>query len=986
MKKTLYRILATALTVVLTVSLIPVPAYAMEEGDIEVIEEQDIPAEAGNPEEPGMDFGFVPGSVLAPNEDNYESVNNDPSSDQFYGVEDSFYISPVATTIPSRDQGNYGTCWSFATMAAAEMSAVKNQTKLRGGSIADNNIDLSELHLAYFTGKKNEPYNPLGGFEGDINGVRNNNFLNSGGNPEMASFLLTNWIGTADERDYPYSDASPQYDTALQNATDDVMHVRGFCAADPHTDRPAVKKLIKDHGAVTAAFWSYQENNDRGYDFYDVYSSENNCYYVPYEYGTNHVVSIVGWDDDFPKENFAYYEKPEGDGAWLIRNSWEAGNYVEEDGTLKGDNPQWRSYFWMSYYDKSLWRQCYALDTDSVDSFDHNYQYDGCMTSNEIHISDKYANMFTAASDSSQEIEAVYFATYSANVDYKIDIYTGVSEGEPENGTHAGHQEGKTSYAGAHTIELDDPVQLEPGENFSVVITVPTDTKMSVEASWNNGLYVTTAHSEGRRSMCLVGDEWKPVAEIPKTVKFGDLRIKAFTNNKTFGPVAVKGVSLPESRSVSVGAATTLEPTIKPSNAADKSVTWSSSNESIASVNNGVVTGIAAGTADITATTVDGGFTAVCHVTVTDDDDLVMIPGEVRRLKASEDGNYIYGYKWSVESADPKNCISVTNGVVTAKNLPKSTKTGTAVVKAVCGPETLTFNITVDAAAYNNLPIIEGKKKIQIAATKTLTLNADAKGKASISVPAGLRERTGNIEYTIENDAVCSVGGVTYTSNGSKAAFEITAEDVGATYIEWSLADAKGNETKSYTKVVVKKPAGDIRINDYEELKSLTAGQGTWLEVVGTQDNTDSKEPTFSVKGKGIKVSKTGYVVATVPGAKGTVTAKLGKKSASVEVAAGSAENCLVLKQTSVTMTAPKAGGKAKTKTISIGIPSKKADQPKVKWSVDYIEGEKGVSIDEDTGTVTVTDQAIPGVYEIKAVPEELGSSFNEATCELVIK
>ncbi|MDT2438284.1 Ig-like domain-containing protein [Enterococcus avium] len=67
-----------------------------------------------------------------------------------------------------------------------------------------------------------------------------------------------------------------------------------------------------------------------------------------------------------------------------------------------------------------------------------------------------------------------------------------------------------------------------------------------------------------------------------------------------------------------MGASETLSATVSPADATDKSVKYSSSDEAIAAVTpvQGKVTGIAAGTATITATTVNGK-TAVCEVTVT---------------------------------------------------------------------------------------------------------------------------------------------------------------------------------------------------------------------------------------------------------------------------------------------------------------------------------------------------------------------------------
>ena len=83
-------------------------------------------------------------------------------------------------------------------------------------------------------------------------------------------------------------------------------------------------------------------------------------------------------------------------------------------------------------------------------------------------------------------------------------------------------------------------------------------------------------------------------------------------------PVSVTGVTLNKTEvTLQQGNATILTATITPSDATNKNIIWSSSNTSVATVNNGKVTAIFAGTANITAKTSDGGFTATCKVTVT---------------------------------------------------------------------------------------------------------------------------------------------------------------------------------------------------------------------------------------------------------------------------------------------------------------------------------------------------------------------------------
>ena len=82
--------------------------------------------------------------------------------------------------------------------------------------------------------------------------------------------------------------------------------------------------------------------------------------------------------------------------------------------------------------------------------------------------------------------------------------------------------------------------------------------------------------------------------------------------------VRVTGITLNKTAAtISAGNTETLAANVAPADATNKNVTWSSDNTAVASVDaNGVVTAVAAGTAIITATTVDGGLTATCTITV----------------------------------------------------------------------------------------------------------------------------------------------------------------------------------------------------------------------------------------------------------------------------------------------------------------------------------------------------------------------------------
>lgn len=83
--------------------------------------------------------------------------------------------------------------------------------------------------------------------------------------------------------------------------------------------------------------------------------------------------------------------------------------------------------------------------------------------------------------------------------------------------------------------------------------------------------------------------------------------------------VALESISLPKTETVELGKTLTLEVTFNPTTATNKIVTWSSSDESVATVdNNGKITPKKAGSTIITVTSQDGGKKATCTVTVTE--------------------------------------------------------------------------------------------------------------------------------------------------------------------------------------------------------------------------------------------------------------------------------------------------------------------------------------------------------------------------------
>ena len=576
-----------------------------------------------------------------------------------------------------RDQGSYGVCWAFSTISLIETNLIKN-------NLVSNDIDLSELHLVNYT--YNCVNDPLGGLEGDINkfDTSRGSVMQYGGNVEMAANSLLDWEGAVNEDVVPYTIEyvrqveNNQLDDSLAYGKD-VAHVQNFYRVNT-ISKEDVKKAVMDYGAVSISYWSDQ-SSDWSTQYYNSLTA---AYYCPEGRTTNHAVNIVGWDDDYSSDNFA--TKPEGNGAWIVRNSW--GSEYGKDG-----------YFYLSYYDKSIYSVGYTLEAELSDNYNNNYQYDGAMLYGYMGYggSNKYSNIFEAKANlgGSENIKAVSFMTGSStNLNYTVSVYTNLSDDtNPESGTLAAQKSGVTTYDGMYTVVLDSSVNINEGKKFSVVVEVNSNSGktayLAYERSMQSGKagYWCTASVKANQS--FINSPYNGWNDFSNKSYGGNFIIKAFTDNETT-TVDVEKVSLNKSATtLTEGESETLTATITPSNATgDKTVKWSSSNEAVAAVDsNGKVTAKKAGTAVITATS-SNGKTAGCTVTVKQKEIAItgislnksttsLTEGESETLTATIAPSNATGDKTVKWSSSNEAVVAVdSNGKVTAK------KAGTAVITA----------------------------------------------------------------------------------------------------------------------------------------------------------------------------------------------------------------------------------------------------------------------------------------------------------------
>ena len=328
-------------------------------------------------------------------------------------------------------------------------------------------------------------------------------------------------------------------------------------------DMQAAKKLIREKGALGISFYSISSISNAVTA--SVYDEENNAYYDPTEHGyTNHSVVAVGWDDTFSKDNFT--QTPAGDGAWLVRNSWVDSEYEES----------YSGYFWLSYYNADLSNVAYAFDFDLTGNYDNNYQYDGSMINFSIGFnkdSIQGANVFQAkASSAGEELKAVAFYTDNSNVDYEVKIYVSddpMSEG-PVVGDPVATKIGTLSYPGYHTVALNSAVQLNKDQYYSVVVSLNKPggkVNLGAEVSLTfEGDFACVAEKGIGKSYLYGGSTWEDLNNIEGAEAYGNLKIKAFTDNKVTAPVDLASANISVDTLTYTGSPLTPLVTVKSAN------------------------------------------------------------------------------------------------------------------------------------------------------------------------------------------------------------------------------------------------------------------------------------------------------------------------------------------------------------------------------------------------------------------------------------
>lgn len=368
-----------------------------------------------------------------------------------------------------KNQGDAEICWATAAAAALESRLLPKQ-----------NVSFSAQHIVESSGCTDQ----------------------EAGTALMAAACFVSWKD-------PVADG---WDGSSQTAK--ICHVQEVQMLLERDDRK-IKQLIYQYGAVQCSM--YMDKEDQAISA--SYQTAVPAYCYTGTASCNHDVLLLGWDDHYPAENFA--SDPGRDGAFICQNSW--GSDFGEDGV-----------FYVSYGDSRIGTNCAVCTrVDAADNYDHIYQTDLCGWVGQAGYGNEacqFANVYTAKKQ--EVLRAVGFYAVGKDTEYKIKVapdfqnaFSLILAEEIGNG--------RFENPGYYTVDLKEPVCLEKGQKFAVVVEIHTpDEKYPAAIEYSGDLGTQNVIlDDGEGYISPDGYRWVDVEEQYQ----GNVCLKAYTDDESSG-------------------------------------------------------------------------------------------------------------------------------------------------------------------------------------------------------------------------------------------------------------------------------------------------------------------------------------------------------------------------------------------------------------------------------------------------------------------
>ena len=514
------------------------------------------------------------------------------------GVDISSFPSSKTLTKPNYRSQTTGACWAYSAMNALESTLLNKYSTTYNLSNSNNIVNVS--HERFYLAKA---------FSGSNANEYGFMTLGKGGYALHSILYLTGGYGPiALNSNSPFngeysSDTLVSRNNVLnQKKIYDVTEIQVIGGVDPDSESAvsnkinAIKALINSGIGVTTNSRSLRS----GCSCFNTDTRASYCPNLNGNYGSNcnyHISLIVGWNDNYSKDNFAEGYKPDKNGAWIIRNTHgSSGEY------------------YISYYDPYLLNnENMAITSIKSVGYDHIYQYNPSGCKSYQYAGDYYCyslgnvpskqvvSIFEKNGEGNQKLDSVGFYVQSSS-SKSVEVYFSSSSSNdiPSDLFDSNNkicEKNNITNNGYYSCELSNSKIIS--QQYFFIGLKGNGQIFAFQGNSHPTLSNDKVGISAGKNYYLNNSTWTDASTSNSSTIF----VKAFTTDTNDEPsiIGVDSVTIsPNVLNLKVGETSSLTYNISPSNADIKSTEWSSSNTGVVSVDkDGKVSAVGIGTANV---------------------------------------------------------------------------------------------------------------------------------------------------------------------------------------------------------------------------------------------------------------------------------------------------------------------------------------------------------------------------------------------------